>query len=114
MHGIFFFVGMVPIDMDISKTRTNKKAASIKKTLKDISKWNSVQNELQQAHGTSGSATVSKSLNSKKDFRCTLCKRQFKSTEHLERHENESEMHKENLVKLKDGENATVYRDRAR
>lgn len=46
---------------------------------------------------------------------CTLCRRQFNSPEQLQRHENESKLHAENLAKKKMEQEAepVVYRDRA-
>ncbi len=94
----------------MNKSKTKKAPKVVKKTLNDISKWNSVQTELQCAAPTDEAT-------SKKQFRCRLCKRQFKSDEHLERHKDLSDLHKSNLSKSGNAmeENSTkMYRDRAR
>ncbi len=49
-------------------------------------------------------------------FICYVCRRQFNSQEILERHEKESKLHQENLLKQKDAQQqlqAPTYRDRA-
>lgn len=107
-----------------AKAVTGKKVApliSSKKTVKNISKWNQVQEQLTSGESTSAPSaepaaipvmppsaanpTTSPLVEPQDEFEfsdivamsCFLCARQFKSSEQLHRHNTESDLHKKNL-----------------
>lgn len=65
---------------------------------------------------TDASATITPSTApsaASTSFVCLLCRRQFNSADMLSRHEKESKLHAENLLKQKQTQSSTQYRDRA-
>lgn len=121
-----------PVDLEAPRkpvilslgTKSSKPKVPVKLT-QDISKWNERQKELAEASSEKKSEEEVPELkipvfaaekSEGKDMKdnisaCLLCRRQFKTTEQLSRHEKESKLHAENLAKKAAEE--VKYRDRA-
>lgn len=111
-----------PVVMSLGSKHKKKEAALLapaviitpaKKANEDINKWSERQQEVASLHKSETrlpptSAETKKEVSSDKPV-CLLCRRQFASLEMLQRHEQESKLHAENLAKA----SASNYRDRA-
>mmetsp|Transcript_22236 Transcript_22236/g.20211 ORF Transcript_22236/g.20211 Transcript_22236/m.20211 type:complete len:617 (+) Transcript_22236:3-1853(+) len=138
-----------PVVMSLGKQKsktTNITIGPPKKIVDDIAKWEARKDEDQQTNdsaflkasnvtlsasnvtsqgienNTSSDTTNANNTNTiTTGFVCLLCRRKFNSADQLQRHENESKLHAENLAKSKATELASssventgpVYRDRA-